>query len=497
MQQKILVIDDDTDICLLLKRFLTKNGFVVEIAHNGRSGLERLDNFKPDLVMTDFRLGDIDGGELLVKIKERYPLVPVLIITGYSDIKVAINVMKQGAFDYITKPLFPDEILLTIRKALDSVSSEEPRSTNSSSGNTLSTSGLETVAQAEVRRARPAIQTGYVYGSSGESKALFRQIDLVAPTNYSVIIYGESGSGKEAIAHEIHKRSKRADQPFVPMDCGAISKELAGSELFGHEKGSFTGAMNQKIGHFELANGGTLFLDEVGNLPYEVQVSLLRVVQERRVKRIGGNKEIALDVRIIVAANERLSEQAKKGKFREDLYHRFNEFSIEVPPLRERKADLLTFAQHFLDTTNAELDKTVKGFSEDVLEHFLNYPWPGNLRELKNVIKRSTLLTDSEYIESKSLPFEISNYAKLLFLEPVTTTSPPMEEPILANNSTTAGTGTLAASKQPSLKTAALDAEYEMILKVLRQVNFNKSKAARLLDIDRKTLYNKMKNYNL
>lgn len=496
MQQKILVIDDDTDICLLLKRFLTKNGFSVEIAHNGRSGLERLDNFKPDLVMTDFRLGDIDGGELLVKIKERYPLVPVLIITGYSDIKVAINVMKQGAYDYITKPLFPDEILLTIRKALDSVTNEESRTVSNSSGNTPSGGGLETLAQAEVRRARPSNQTGYVYGNSGESKALFRQIDLVAPTNYSVIIYGESGSGKEAIAHEIHKRSKRVDQPFVPMDCGAISKELAGSELFGHEKGSFTGAMNQKIGHFELANGGTLFLDEVGNLPYEVQVSLLRVVQERKVKRIGGNKEIALDVRIIVASNERLSEQAKKGKFREDLYHRFNEFSIEVPPLRERKADLLVFAQHFLDTTNAELDKSVKGFSEDVLEHFLSYPWHGNLRELKNVIKRATLLTDGDYIEAKSLPLEISNYAKLLFLEPVTTTSPSPEEPV-ATSSNIASASAVSASKQPSLKTAALDAEYEMILKVLRQVNFNKSKAARLLDIDRKTLYNKMKNYNL
>lgn len=496
MQQKILVIDDDTDICLLLKRFLTKNGFAVEIAHNGRSGLERLDNFKPDLVMTDFRLGDIDGGELLVKIKERYPQVPVLIITGYSDIKVAINVMKQGAYDYITKPLFPDEILVTIKKALESAG----RPSAPAYDHTASPTGpVETQAQAEVRRARPASQTGYVYGGSAESKALFRQIDLVAPTNYSVIIYGESGSGKEAIAHEIHKRSKRADQPFVPMDCGAISKELAGSELFGHEKGSFTGALNQKIGHFELANGGTLFLDEVGNLPYEVQVSLLRVVQERKVKRIGGNKEINVDVRIIVASNERLAELAKKGKFREDLYHRFNEFSIEVPPLRERKADLMMFAQNFLESTNAELEKNVRGFSDDVVEHFLNYPWHGNLRELKNVIKRATLLSDGEYIEAKSLPFEISNYSKLLFLEPGSASTPGLMEEAMLPVAASHAAGTAAVVKQPqaSLKTAALDAEYEMILKVLRQVNFNKSKAARLLDIDRKTLYNKMKNYNL
>jgi len=493
MQQKILVIDDDTDICLLLKRFLTKNGFVVEIAHNGRSGLERLDNFHPDLVMTDFRLGDIDGGELLVKIKERYPQVPVLIITGYSDIKVAISVLKQGAFDYITKPLFPDEILVTIRKALDSAG--RPSAPAYDTAPAPAGSAPETQAQADVRRARPTPNGGYVFGASAESKALFRQIDLVAPTNYSVIIYGESGSGKEAIAHEIHKRSKRADQPFVPMDCGAISKELAGSELFGHEKGSFTGAVNQKIGHFELANGGTLFLDEVGNLPYEVQVSLLRVVQERKVKRIGGNKEITVDVRIIVASNERLAEQAKKGKFREDLYHRFNEFSIEVPPLRERKADLMAFAQNFLDTTNAELEKNVRGFADDVVEHFLNYPWHGNLRELKNVIKRATLLSDGDLIESKSLPFEISNYSKLLFLEPNSALPAPVEEPTLVGSA--AGVNNLSKQPQPSLKTAALDAEYEMILKVLRQVNFNKSKAARLLDIDRKTLYNKMKNYNL
>lgn len=260
MAQKILVIDDDTDICLLLRRFLTKNGFEVAIAHTGVSGLALLEEFRPHLVLTDFRLGDIDGETILMRIKEKFPTVLVLIITGYSDIKIAINVMKKGAFDYITKPLFPDEILMTIRKALDSPTKYETQQKENADADNL--------ALPETRRKN--IQTQYIFGNGPESSYLYKQVDLVAPTNYSVLIYGESGSGKEAVALEIHKRSKRASGPFVAMDCGAISRELAASELFGHEKGSFTGALNQKIGHFEMANGGTLFLDEVSNLPYDV-----------------------------------------------------------------------------------------------------------------------------------------------------------------------------------------------------------------------------------
>lgn len=475
--QRILVIDDDTDICLLLRRFLSKNGYEVAIAQNGQTGLSLLEEFSPDLVMTDFRLGDLDGGQILRKIKERFPEVPVLIITGYSDIKIAIDVMKQGAFDYITKPLFPDEILLTIKKALGG---EKPE------GSMQTATEKETTAtKSTTKSTRAKSDSSYIFGSGPESKNLYRQIDLVAPTNYSVIIYGESGSGKESIAQEIHKRSKRANGPFIAMDCGAISKELAASEMFGHEKGSFTGALNQKIGHFEMANGGTLFLDEVANLPYDVQVALLRVVQERKLRRIGGNKEIAVDVRILVASNERLMESCRKGKFREDLYHRFNEFSLDVPPLRDRKADIMEFAQFFLDTTNGELGKEVKGFDEDVKSAFLSYPWYGNLREMRNVVKRATLLSDGDYIESKSLPFEIINYSRLLFSEP---TQPVINEDIVPKPEEPA---------KPNLKSAALDAEYEMILQVLKQVNYNKSKAAQVLSIDRKTLYNKMKSYNL
>jgi two-component system response regulator HydG len=294
--------------------------------------------------------------------------------------------------------------------------------------------------------------------------------------------------------------------PFVAIDCGALSKELAGSELFGHEKGSFTGALNQKIGNFEIANGGTIFLDEVANLSYDVQVALLRVVQERKMRRIGGNKDIDLDVRIIIASNERLLDSAKKGKFREDLYHRFNEFSIEVPPLRERKYDIMIFAKHFLKLTNDELAKNIKGFSPEVEAIFKTYVWPGNLRELKNVVKRATLLCDTDYIMPTVLPFEITNFTKLQFGEtleeassnvqtrqaepvsaPTTSYSPPViPEPVFTKQ---------LEINEHSLKGASIDAEYEMIVEALRKANYNKSKAAKILNVDRKTLYNKMKQY--
>lgn len=466
-KQNILVIEDDLDICQLLRRFLSKHGYEVLMAHNGKQGIAIATENRPDLILCDFRLGDLDGFEVLRAVKLLYPDVPFIIITGYSDVRIAVSIMRMGALDYITKPLFPDEILLTIKKALDGRSDN-----HAMNGST-------------VQKPRTIINpTGemFIFGDSPRSKALLKQIELIAPTNYSVIIYGESGSGKEAVAQTIHAKSPRASQPFVAMDCGAISKELANSELFGHEKGSFTGALNTKIGHFEMANGGTLFLDEVANLPYEVQASLLRVVQERRVKRIGSTKEINLDVRILVASNENLGEAYRKGRFREDLFHRFNEFHIEVPPLRDRDKDIGIYARHFIQQANAELGKHIRDLDEEVLEVFMKYPWYGNLRELRNVIKRAALLTEGDTIRIKALPFEIVNFNKLQFPD----ANPDMLSP------------EERARQEPlNLKSAALEAEYEMILKVLRQVNFNKSKAAKILNIDRKTLYNKMKSYSM
>jgi len=303
---------------------------------------------------------------------------------------------------------------------------------------------------------------------------------------YSVIIIGDSGTGKEAVAKSIHMSSPRHNNPFVAMDCGSLTKELAASEFFGHEKGSFTGALYTKIGHFEMANGGTLFLDEVGNLSYDIQAALLRTVQERKVKRIGSTREIDLDVRIIVATNENLQESIQKGRFREDLYHRFNEFSIYMPPLRERGNDIMLLAEHFLLIANQELSRNVTSFSPEVIECFMSYRWPGNIRELKNIVRRATLLTEGNEIMMKALPLEISN--RMMSFDYSANGG---------NNNLGNTENTEVKEIRHDLKNAALEAEYETILQVLKEVNFNKTKAAEILKIDRKTLYNKMKAINL
>jgi two-component system, NtrC family, response regulator HydG len=484
---KALIIDDDHDICFLLNKFLTKHGFYVHEALTAKKAFEIIDEHDDlDVVLCDYRLDNTDGKAVMMKIKEKFPDLPVIIITGYNDLKTAVELMKLGAFDYVLKPLFPEEILNTINTALKKY---DKNMEVQADGN------LTAAAVTRDKRKANSFGTDYIFGNSQVFKQLLDQIILVGPTDYSVIIYGESGSGKEAIAQEIHKRSKRASQPFVAIDCGALSRELAGSELFGHEKGSFTGAINQKIGSFEVANGGTIFLDEIANLSYDIQVSLLRVVQERKLRRVGGTRDIPIDVRIIIASNEKLWDSAQKGKFREDLYHRFNEFTIEVPPLRKRKEDIMIFAQFFLGRANEGLGKNIKGFSHEVEEIFKNYIWHGNLRELKNVVKRAALLTDGDYIEDRSLPFEITNFNKLQFEgdaeHPVETrTQAPVEqqrsEPLFPKP---------FGGEVNSLKDASIDLEYELILKTLKEVNFNKSKAARLLNIDRKTLYNKIKLY--
>lgn len=474
--KKILIVDDEVNIGLLLSKFLSKNGFEVKTTTTGTSAFDILGKESFNLVMCDFRLEDTDGREVLKKIKHLYPNTGVIIITGYSDIKLAVELIKMGAYDYVTKPLYPDEILSTVNKAI-----ETQQVLNSK---TLNTEGAVSEHKTKERKKNLHLADDYVVGQSAVAKELMRQIDLVAPTNYSVILLGESGIGKEAAAKSIHQKSNRRDKPFIAMDCGSLTKELAGSEFFGHEKGSFTGALYTKIGHFEMANGGTLFLDEVGNLSYEIQAALLRTVQERKVKRIGSTKEIDLDVRLIVATNENLVEAISKGKFREDLYHRFNEFGIYMPPLRERGDDVLIFAEYFLDVANSELNKNVRGFTEEVEKCFFTYPWPGNVRELKNVVRRAVLLTEGDYVTAKALPLELSTYLKLAALD------------INAANHHSSHS-TKKTEKKLNLKNAALEAEYETILKVLKEVNFNKTKAAKLLKIDRKTLYNKMKAISL
>jgi two-component system, NtrC family, response regulator HydG len=467
---KILIVDDEISIGELLSKFLTRNGFEVSVATSGAGAFEYLSKERFHLVLCDYRLEDTDGREILRKIRSNYPDTCVIIITSYSDIKLAVELIKMGAYDYITKPLYPDEILNTIHQAIECQRSILVKKdvvikslTSSDKSKSYDTS------------------EDFVIGKSAPSKELIRQINLVAPTNYSVILTGESGTGKESVAKSIHLNSPRRDRPFIAMDCGSLTKELAGSEFFGHEKGSFTGAMFTKIGHFELANGGTLFLDEVVNLSYDLQAALLRTVQERKVKRIGGTKEIDLDVRIIVATNENLLEAIQKGRFREDLYHRFNEFNITLPPLRERENDIMLFAETFLNKGNIELNRQIKGFSDEVANCFKTYNWSGNIRELKNVIRRAMLLTEGDTVLLKALPLEISTFSKVSAINSV------LNNPVLAAENTSKG----------QLKNAAMGAEYETILRVLKEVKFNKTKAAQILNIDRKTLYNKMKLVNL
>ena len=486
--EHVLIIDDDVDMCKLLHRFLSRNGFEVSYAHSGKKGLESLDQQRPDAILCDFRLGDMDGKTLLLKIMEKEPAMPVIIITGYSDVKMAVDVMKNGAFDYVTKPLLPEEILLTIKKAISSDAADRP--VNKTNGEASKAAGTT---------AKKISNTSgkYIFSTNGVFGDILKQIKLVAPTNYSVIIYGESGSGKEAVAQHIHEQSKRSSQPFIAIDCGALSKELAASELFGHEKGSFTGALNDKTGHLEMGNGGTVFLDEVANLPYDVQVMLLRVVQERKMRKVGGNKDIELDIRIIVASNEMLYDITRKGKFREDLYHRFNEFSIVVPPLRERKSDIMLFADFFLEKAAAELGKEITGFEPAVEALLKTYAWPGNLREMKNVIKRAALLTGSEQIGLSVLPFELVNHSKLSFHDSSNTAGNENQEAAHNNENTTENNPVHKPQElnEHTLKAASIDAEYETIVMALKKANYNKSKAAKILHVDRKTLYNKMKQY--
>ena len=386
--KKILLIEDDVSFCKLLEKFLLKKGYEITTAFSANEARSKINSIRYDLVLTDLRLPDTDGIALMAEIKTVFPDTPVILMTGYSDVSTAVKAIKKGATDYISKPFNPEEVLLVIANALQESKEEIISQTTSKPQKPTHTQNSKEL----------------IKGISKASLKLAEYIELVGPTNMSVLIIGESGTGKEVIAKNIHQASSRKNDPFIAVDCGAIPKELAASEFFGHLKGSFTGAINDKIGFFEAANKGTLFLDEIGNLSYENQIQLLRALQERKIKPLGSNKEIAVDIRIIAATNEDLREAVKKGDFREDLYHRINEFSIHSPSLVERDIDLMVFADFFLEKANEELNKAVIGFSPEVNTIFQKYSWPGNLRELKNCIKRATLLTKGNCIEKTSLP---------------------------------------------------------------------------------------------
>lgn len=459
MIYKILVIDDDVSFCSMIKTFLNKKGFETTGVFSFLEAEQLIKKQNFDLVLTDVRLPDSDGVKILQFVKDINPDIQVILMTGYTDIKTAVNAMKLGAFDYVSKPINSDEILHAINQALiNKLNIAEEKSVQTKVSKNLKNKQLNDLS--------------VVKGKSEVSLELHKYIDVVAPTNISVLVIGDSGTGKENIAFSIHQQSKRASKPYIAVDCGAIPKELAASEFFGHLKGSFTGAINDKIGHFEAANGGTLFLDEVGNLSYEVQVQLLRALQERKIKPIGSSKEIEVDIRVIAATNEDLQRAVREGNFREDLYHRLNEFSIQAPKLSEREKDILLFADFFLKQSNADLEKEIIDFSDEVKNIFLNYDWPGNLREMRNVIKRSVLLTTSPFIEKEVLPIEIFTQNRI-------------SEDLVYK------------SDQEDLKLFSQKNEEQTIVTALEKAKFNKTKAAQILGIDRKTLYNKIKLYNI
>lgn len=435
---QILIVEDDATFAQIIEGFLSKNNYAIEIAADLNQAFKFVDKQEYELLLIDYRLPDGTGLDLLKHVRNKGLQVPIIIMTSFNDVRTAVKSIQLGAFDYITKPINPDELLMVINGLLDK-------------------------KEEKVHENKDLIK-----GKSDVSDRLYAHIDLVAQTDMSVIIQGESGTGKEFAARTLHNQSKRKNKPFVAIDCGALSKDLAASELFGHAKGAFTGALNDKKGQFEMANGGTLFLDEIGNLSYEVQIKLLRALQERVIQPLGSNKLINVDVRIIVATNDELNNTMKTGEFREDLYHRLNEFKITIPPLRERGKDLELFIQHFVTLANKDLNRNVLKIAVDAKALLLKYDWPGNLRELRNVIKRMVLLSPDGVATMQSLPEEMTM---------------AVEQVQLPNSS--------------DLKAINEVNEKNLIIETLNKVKHNKSKAAKILNIDRKTLYSKMEKYSI
>ena len=439
----ILILEDDTTFAQLLEGFLTKNNHEVTLVTHIKQSLKLIENQEFDLFLIDYRLPDGIGFEVITHSRNMGLSTPIIVMTSFNDVRTAVKSMQMGAFDYITKPVNPDELLMVIKNSLTKKDSKEVKI--------------------------DATDNDFIKGKSATADRLYEHIALVAPTDMSVIIQGESGTGKEFAARTLHQQSKRADKPFVAIDCGALSKDLAASELFGHVKGAFTGALNDKKGQFEAANGGTLFLDEVGNLSYEVQIKLLRALQERIIQPLGSTKQIAVDVRIITATNDDLLNSISGGEFREDLYHRLNEFKIQLPALRNRDGDLELFINHFIGLSNRDLDRNVKSISTEAKSLLLNYDWPGNLRELSNVIKRMVLLTPGDVAQVNALPDEMM---------------------ISVNQQTLPGNSS-------DLKAVNEQNEKTLIAETLIKARHNKSKAAKMLNIDRKTLYAKMEKYGI
>ena len=454
----ILIVEDDIAFGTMLQTWLRRKGFEVDKATSVGAAVKLLVDMKSvDLVLSDLRLPDHDGLRLLAWMHEHSINAPFIVMTNYAEVQNAVLAMKSGAADYIAKPVQPDILLQKINDAME----QNTQQSNATIQNST-TQNAPTAHNSKLKTQNSEAAPRYIEGKSEASRQLYSYVELVAPTPMSVLILGASGTGKEYVAHRIHDLSQRHDRPFFALDCGAIPSDVAASEFFGHKKGAFTGADADKRGAFEIANGGTLFLDEVGNLSYDVQVQLLRALQERRIRPVGGTKEIDIDIRLVCATNENLEEAVSEGRFREDLYHRINEFAIYMPKLSERGSDLFLFADLFIRHANEELNRNVEGFDSGAAEMLASHSWPGNLRELNNVVKRAVLLTRGSQITTAELTLAMGQ--------------------IRTDN---------------VLQLHDEDTERQRIITALQQTNGNKAKAARLLGVDRKTIYNKIEKLGI
>lgn len=459
IDHRILIIDDEKFMCELLCHLMEKEGFKPMVANDGESGLKMMRLQEPDVILLDVRMMGMDGMEVLKRVKELDPDLPVIIITGYAEVRGAVEAIRVGAYDYISKPFEHLDVIRVVRRAME-----------------------ERELKCKIKNFTSHVERrnllGEIMGPSEAVKELISLINRVANSNYAVVIQGETGVGKELVARSIHSSSQRSDGPFVAIDCGAIPEALLESELFGHEKGAYTGAGSQKPGKFELAEKGTLFLDEISNMPLNSQAKLLRVIQEKRVYRVGASKPVKIDVRLLVASNRDLRVLAESGSFRRDLFYRLNEFTITIPPLRERKEDIIYLAKRFLDITNAELKMNVKGFSKSALEVMLLYDWPGNVRQLRSVVRRAVLLTDDwiceKHLDIKRVPV------------PSVECSPKVQETWSRNR-------TLKEIRRQNI----IALEREVLVQALKYTGGNKAKAARILQIDYKTIHTKIKQLKI
>lgn len=456
MKFKILVIDDEKNIRDIFSLLLEEKGYVVDTAETGDGGLSKARKFSPDIILLDMNLPDLSGIEVLSRIKKFLPQAEVIIITAFGTVKSAVEATKLGAYDYLEKPVDNEELLLLISRALE----------------------VKKLLK-EVEELKSELSERYrfsnIIGTSSKMNSIFQMMGKIARVDGTVLITGESGTGKELVARAIHFNSPRKEGPFVVVNCGAIPKDLIESEFFGHTKGAFTDAKTEKTGKFELANKGTIFLDEVGELSPEAQVKLLRALGEKEIAKVGGTKTIPIDVRVIAATNKDLEEEVRKGSFREDLYWRLAVLSLHLPPLRERKSDISLLYEHLIEKYNEEIEKEVKGVSEQALAHLMSYSWPGNIRELESVIYESMVLSERPLIEEDDLPLRIRGTASEkedIFFEP----GKPLSK---------------------AIRSVTEKVEKRLIEKALEELGGNRTKAAQKLGISRKTLFNKMLQHKI